>query len=141
MPDLRLAKRVSGCRDKSALQCQTATATAPGSGAPQPPIIGYLFVLFSLIGDPFRDQRLNGWARAAWVILLVSLPALTALVHLIARGRGTGERGQAQAARHEDAQAAYITSVAGETLKPRMKSRRRRRCWMPGRSRRTSSTG
>ncbi len=29
-----------------------------------------------------------------------------------------GERGQAQAARHEEAQAAYIMSVAGETLTP-----------------------
>ncbi|MBQ9917899.1 MAG: hypothetical protein IJO71_11965 [Microbacterium sp.] len=80
--------------------------------------ISYLFVLFSVIGDLFRDRKLNGWAKAAWVIFLVFFPILTALVYLIVRGRGMGERSQAQAARYEEAQAAYIKSVAGQTLTP-----------------------
>lgn len=80
--------------------------------------ISYLFVLFSVIGDLFRDRKLNGWAKAVWVIFLVFFPILTALVYLIVRGRGMGERSQAQAARYEEAQAAYIKSVAGQTLTP-----------------------
>lgn len=80
--------------------------------------ISYLFVLFSVIGDLFRDRKLNGWAKAVWVILLVVFTVPTVLVYLIVRGRGMGERTQAQAARYEEAQAAYIKSVAGQTLTP-----------------------
>ncbi len=45
--------------------------------------------LFSIISDLFRDGRLNGWVKALWLIFLVFLPFVTALVYLIARGRGS----------------------------------------------------
>ena len=28
--------------------------------------ITYLFVLFAIIGDLFRDHKLNGWLKAVW---------------------------------------------------------------------------
>ncbi|KRA23771.1 hypothetical protein ASD65_04530 [Microbacterium sp. Root61] len=74
--------------------------------------VTYLFVLFAIIGDLFRDHKLNGWWKAVWIIFLLFLPFLTALVYLIARGRGMAERSQAQAKQLEAAQAAYIQSVA-----------------------------
>ena len=72
----------------------------------------YLFVLFSIIADLFRDSTLNGWGKAAWIILLIFVPFLTALVYLIARGKGMAER---QGARHEHVQEdsdEYIRSVS-----------------------------
>ncbi|MFF1875943.1 SHOCT domain-containing protein [Kitasatospora herbaricolor] len=54
--------------------------------------IAYLFALFAIIGDLFRDHKLNGWWKAVWVIFLIFVPFLTALVYLIARGRGMAER-------------------------------------------------
>ncbi|WP_313540141.1 SHOCT domain-containing protein [Leifsonia aquatica] len=54
--------------------------------------VAYLFVLFGILADLFRDQTLNGWWKALWIIFLVFLPWLTALVYLIARGRGMAER-------------------------------------------------
>jgi hypothetical protein len=54
--------------------------------------VAYLFALFTIIGDLFRDQKLNGWWKALWIIFLIFLPFLTALVYLIARGRGMAER-------------------------------------------------
>lgn len=74
--------------------------------------IAYLMVLFSIIGDLFRDHKLNGWWKAVWIIFLVFFPFITALVYLIARGRGMAER---QAAAQQAAQAQanqYIRSVA-----------------------------
>lgn len=73
----------------------------------------YLMALFSIISDLFRDRKLNGWAKALWLIFLVFLPFITALVYLIARGRGMGERAQAQAKQVQDAQESYIRQVAG----------------------------
>ena len=75
----------------------------------------YLMVMFSIVGDIFRDTELNGWLKAVWILALIFLPVLTALVYLIARGRGMSER-QREAARamrsHQDE---YIRSVASSS--------------------------
>ena len=75
----------------------------------------YLMVLFGIIGDIFRDTSLNGWIKAVWVIFLVFVPFVTALVYLIARGRGMSERQHAavQQARSQTDQ--YIRSVASSS--------------------------
>ncbi|MCR2762036.1 SHOCT domain-containing protein [Microbacterium sp. zg.B48] len=52
----------------------------------------YIFVVVLVIGDLFRDEELNGWFKALWIIFLVFLPFLTALVYVIARGKGMAER-------------------------------------------------
>ncbi|MBO1902142.1 SHOCT domain-containing protein [Leucobacter weissii] len=75
--------------------------------------IAYLMALFSIIADLFRDHKLNGWIKAVWLLFLVFLPFVTALVYLIARGSGMGERAQAQAKQVQDAQESYIRQVAG----------------------------
>ena len=75
--------------------------------------IAYLMALFSIITDLFRDRALNGWAKAIWFIFLIFLPFLTALVYLIARGRGMGERQVAQVREVKQAQDDYIRQVAG----------------------------
>ncbi|GAA2969892.1 ABC-type Fe3+ transport system permease subunit [Microbacterium terrae] len=75
--------------------------------------VAYLMVLFSIIGDLFRDHKLNGWWKAVWIIFLIFVPFLTALVYLIARGKGMAERGAREAADMKAAQDAYIKSVAG----------------------------
>ncbi|WP_407320226.1 hypothetical protein UQW22_07145 [Isoptericola halotolerans] len=75
--------------------------------------MAYLIVLFQILSDLFRDRHLNGWWKALWVVLLIFLPMITALVYLIARGRGMAERNIAAA---QDAKAAtddYIKTVAG----------------------------
>ncbi|MFK3679020.1 PLDc N-terminal domain-containing protein [Microbacterium sp. NPDC090218] len=77
--------------------------------------IGYLFALFAVIADLFRDRDLNGWWKALWVLLLVFLPFLTVLVYLIARGQGMAERSGKAARDAEDATASYIRDVAGRT--------------------------
>jgi hypothetical protein len=54
--------------------------------------VAYLFVLVYILIDVFRDDSLNGWLKAVWVVLLIFLPWITGLVYLIARGGGMAER-------------------------------------------------
>ncbi|MFF1635212.1 SHOCT domain-containing protein [Leifsonia sp. NPDC058248] len=74
--------------------------------------IAYLFALFAIIGDLFRDRRLNGWWKAVWIIFLIFVPFLTALVYLIARGPGMAERSQKEARQVQTATDQYIRTVA-----------------------------
>ena len=40
----------------------------------------YLMVLFTIIGDLFRDHSLSGWAKAAWVRFVIGVPFLAAVI-------------------------------------------------------------
>ena len=52
----------------------------------------WFWILFTIIGDLFRDHAMSGWAKAAWIIFLVFIPYLTGLIYLIARGSGMRDR-------------------------------------------------
>ncbi len=78
----------------------------------------YLFALFAIIGDLFRDHKLNGWWKALWVIFLIFVPFLTALVYLIARGKGMAERSQKEASQYQAATEQYIRQTAGTAASP-----------------------
>jgi len=80
--------------------------------------VAYLFAIFAIIGDLFRDHKLAGGWKALWVIFLIFLPFLTALVYLIARGKGMAERSQAAAADAQQATDAYIRQTAGTSASP-----------------------
>ena len=78
--------------------------------------IAYLMILFNILVDLFwRDHKTSGWVKAIWVIFLIVLPYLTALVYLIARGKGMAERArdQAMAAKRETDD--YIKHAAGRS--------------------------
>ncbi|MGO4536817.1 SHOCT domain-containing protein [Leifsonia sp. 2MCAF36] len=74
--------------------------------------VAYLFALFAIISDLFRDHKLNGWWKALWIIFLIFVPFLTALVYLIARGPGMAERNQREARQMQSATDDYIRQVA-----------------------------
>jgi type VI protein secretion system component VasK len=75
--------------------------------------VAYLFVLFYILTDLFRDAELSGWWKALWIIFLIFAPYLTALVYIIARGRGMSERQGAAYQQARRAQDEYIKQVAG----------------------------
>lgn len=77
--------------------------------------VAYLMVLFSIIGDLFRDHTMNGWLKAIWIIFLIWVPFLTALVYLIARGPGMQKRAIAEAQEIRSQQDAYIRATAGSS--------------------------
>ena len=77
--------------------------------------VAYLMVLFSILGDLFRDHTLSGGWKAVWVIFLIFVPFLTALVYLIARGSGMQKRSVEQYAELRKQQDAYIRTAAGSS--------------------------
>ena len=75
--------------------------------------ISYLMILFQVVADLFRDSRLGGVAKGAWIVALVFLPLLTALAYVITRGRGMAERQRAVQEQTKADAEAYIRQVAG----------------------------
>lgn len=77
--------------------------------------VAYLFVLFYILTDLFRDHQLSGWFKALWIVFLIFAPYLTALVYVIARGKGMAERQQAYIRDTKTQTDAYIRDVAGKS--------------------------
>ena len=73
----------------------------------------WLMILFTIIGDLFRDHQLSGWAKAAWVIFLIFVPFLGALIYLITRGDGMRERALQQQQQAQQELNTYIRQTAG----------------------------
>jgi ABC-type multidrug transport system fused ATPase/permease subunit len=73
----------------------------------------WLMILFTIIGDLFRDHQLSGWAKAAWTVFLIFVPFLAALIYLIARGDGMRERALQQQQQAQQQVNAYIRDTAG----------------------------
>jgi Phospholipase_D-nuclease N-terminal len=76
--------------------------------------VAYLMVMFSIIGDIFRDRDLSGVAKAAWVVALVFVPFITAVVYLISRGGAMADRSMRASAMQREQQDAHIREVAGK---------------------------
>ncbi|HTR75805.1 MAG TPA: SHOCT domain-containing protein [Solirubrobacterales bacterium] len=65
----------------------------------------WIWILFTIITDLFRDHEMSGWAKGVWIIFLVFIPFLTALIYLIVRGSGMRDRAlkaQTDAKKHFD---------------------------------------
>ncbi|HEY5880925.1 MAG TPA: SHOCT domain-containing protein [Nakamurella sp.] len=77
--------------------------------------VAYLFVLFYILTDLFRDHQLSGWWKALWIIFLIFFPYLTALVYVIARGKGMSERQLSAVQQARSQTDAYIRDVAGKS--------------------------
>jgi hypothetical protein len=73
----------------------------------------WLMVLFSIIGDLFRDHDLSGWAKALWIVFLIFIPFLGVLVYLIARGPGMRDRALAAQQEAQKQLDTYVRQTAG----------------------------
>ena len=65
----------------------------------------WIWILFTIITDLFRDHEMSGWGKAIWILFLVFIPFLTGLVYLIVRGSGMRDRAikaQTDAKKHFD---------------------------------------
>lgn len=77
--------------------------------------VAYLFVLFHIVIDLFRDPELGGGFKVLWIIGLIFLPVMTALLYILIRGRGMAERQRAAMQRAKSDTDAYIRDVAGKS--------------------------
>lgn len=75
--------------------------------------VAYLMVLFQILTDLFRDRGLSGGWKGVWIFCLIFAPFVTALVYIIARGRGMTERSLAAGQAYRESTEAYIRQVSG----------------------------
>jgi len=78
-------------------------------------LVTYLIVLLQIVVDLFRDSELGGGSKVLWMIGLMFLPILTAVIYIIARGRGMADRQRASMQRAKSDTDAYIREVAGKS--------------------------
>jgi NADH:ubiquinone oxidoreductase subunit 6 (subunit J) len=78
-------------------------------------LVIWVWILITILIDLFRDHELSGWWKAVWVLFLIFIPFLTALVYLIARGKGMRERAIKHQADIQKASEQYIQQVAGSS--------------------------
>jgi hypothetical protein len=77
--------------------------------------VAYLFILFQVVIDLFRDTELAGGYKVLWMIGLVFVPVLTAAIYIIARGEGMSQRQRATLEKTKSETDAYIRHVAGKS--------------------------
>ncbi len=77
--------------------------------------VTYLIILFHVVVDLFRDAELNGFFKVIWLIGLIALPFLTALVYVLARGKGMAERQLRAINQARSDTEAYIRQVAAKS--------------------------
>lgn len=76
----------------------------------------WLFLLFRVVLDIFRDDAMRGGTKAGWLIFVLVLPYLGVLVYLIVRGSGMGARAAAEVQARQESVDDYIrTTAAGGT--------------------------
>jgi hypothetical protein len=78
-------------------------------------VVTLIWILFTIIGDVFRDSELSGGGKALWLFALLFLPWISAFVYLIARGDGMRERAMKEQAERQQAAETYIRDVAGSS--------------------------
>ena len=77
--------------------------------------IAYLVIMFQIVVDLFRDQELGGGSKVLWVIGLIFIPMLTAIVYIVARGKGMAGRQRASVQKAKSDTETYIKTVAGKS--------------------------
>ncbi|MFF6992306.1 SHOCT domain-containing protein [Streptomyces sp. NPDC010273] len=76
--------------------------------------IMWFVLLFRIVVDIFRDDSMNGWAKAGWLVFTILLPFLGVFVYVIARGKNMGRREIAQARAQQEAFDARVRQAAGD---------------------------
>ena len=71
--------------------------------------------MFQIVVDLFRDRELGGGSKVLWIVGLIFIPVLTAIVYIVARGRGMADRQQASVQKAKAETETYIKTVAGKS--------------------------
>ena len=75
----------------------------------------WFWLLITVFSDLFRDHKLSGWAKVAWIIFVIVLPFLGVFIYLIARGHGMQERAVAEQKAAQASFQEYVQETAGTT--------------------------
>jgi predicted membrane channel-forming protein YqfA (hemolysin III family) len=74
----------------------------------------FVWVAIVVFSDLFRRRDISGWAKAAWVILIVILPWIGVLAYLIFNHDGMAERSEKQSRAVQASFDEYVRHAAGK---------------------------
>jgi hypothetical protein len=77
--------------------------------------VAYLFVMFQIVADLFRNTEMGGASKALWIIGLIFVPMLTAVVYIIVNGGDMARRQHDAIVRAKSDTDAYIRQVSGKS--------------------------
>jgi hypothetical protein len=73
----------------------------------------FIWIAITVFIDIFRRHDISGWAKAAWVVLIVILPWIGVLIYLIANHDGMMERRVKETQAAQAQFDAYVRQTAG----------------------------
>ena len=75
--------------------------------------VAWIFLLFRIIADIFRNHEMGGFAKALWLIFVVILPFLGVLMYVIFHGGDMAQRDYQSAVDQQKAFDSYVRETAG----------------------------
>ena len=75
-------------------------------------LVIWLMILFSVIGDLFRDKEESGFMKFLWCLFLIVAPFITLFVYVIVRGKGMAERNAKLQQKSQADFDSYVQTVA-----------------------------
>jgi hypothetical protein len=73
----------------------------------------FIWIAITVLIDVFRRHDISGWAKAAWVILVVILPWIGVLAYLIVNHTGMADRRAAEMQTAQSQFDDYVRQTAG----------------------------
>jgi predicted ferric reductase len=77
--------------------------------------VAYLFVLFHIFSDLFRNNEMRGFVKALWILGLILPIPLVALIYILWHGRGMAQRQRQAMERVKSDNDSYIRQIAGKS--------------------------
>ena len=77
--------------------------------------VAYLFVLFHIFSDLFRNSEMSGFVKALWILGLILPIPFIALIYILCHGRGMAERRLQAMERVKSDTDSYIRHIAGKS--------------------------
>jgi TRAP-type C4-dicarboxylate transport system permease small subunit len=74
----------------------------------------FIWIAIVVFTDIFRRRDISGWAKAAWVVLIVILPWIGVLVYLIFNHDGMADRNERQSRAAQASFDEYVRQAAGK---------------------------
>ena len=75
--------------------------------------VAWFMLLFRVFGDIFRRHDIGGGVKVLWLIFVIAVPFLGVFIYVIVESKGMAERNMEQMQARQQANDAYIQSVAG----------------------------
>ena len=77
--------------------------------------VAYLFVLFHIFSDVFRNSEMSGFVKALWILGLILPIPFIALIYILYHGRGMAQRQRQAIERVKSNTDSYIRQIAGKS--------------------------